>query len=185
MDNKINYLPVRLRVMHKKSIILIITYLFFYSGLYSQKIIDSIKVYDYPVREGIVYKYDLNSGYGCPPLPIVTVLTYQDSLFHFQNGEIACIFNLGDCYAVVIRNLSNEYITYSNLKSTNLQEGAQIKRGDYIGKIEKGEENNLNSLDILIFNKAKELSYERCIEYIRYKMSSNKENCSDLISNPL
>jgi hypothetical protein len=173
--------------MRNRITILIIAFSVFSPALSAQKILDSVKIYNFPVNEGIIYKYDFNHSFVCIlPKPVVTIATQNDSAFYFQNGEVLGVFRIDSFYSVLIANANDEYICYSNLCSTSLKKKEQVKRGSFIGKVAKSDYDSLNSLDILILKKTKELSYEMCFEFIRDKISSvSNRNCSDLIGNSL
>ena len=93
-------------------------------GASAQNVLDSIQLYEYPVRQGVIYKYeyDCNSTTICAPsLSIVSVVTPNDSVFHFEEGRVAGIFTLDDFHTVTIRNSRDEFITYSNLQSITVR----------------------------------------------------------------
>lgn len=143
----------------------------------SQHILDSIHLYNYPVREGVIYKYEYkpNSSQGCATaLSIVSVLTNNDSVFHFEEGQVAGVFAIDDLYAVVIRNVRDEFITYSNLESVVVKKGDQIRRGLYVGTTARSENEffDRNQLDILVLENTRKLPYNKTIQYIRSNMSS-------------
>lgn len=171
--------------MSRKVTILIIAFSVLSQSLTAQKILDSVKTYNFPVSEGTIYKYDFNHPFGCIfPTPIVSIATQNDSAFYFRDGEVLAVFRIDSFYSVVFGNANDEYICYINLYSINLKKKERVKRGTFVGKIAKSDCENLNSLDILILIKTKEMSYEKCFDYIRNKISlTTSQNCSDLIGN--
>ena len=146
--------------------------------LSAQNVLDSIQLYEYPVKQGVIYKYeyDCNSSTICAPsLSIVSVVTPNDSVFHFEDGKVAGVFTLDGFYTVTIRNAKEEFITYSNLKSSSLKKGDLVIKGSYLGTAAQSDEaytEDRKQVDILILRKIKQLSYRKAIEYIRYNMSS-------------
>jgi hypothetical protein len=144
----------------------------------AQNVLDSIQVYDYPVRHGTIYKYeyDCNSTTICAPsLSIVSVVTPNDSVFHFEEGSVVGIFTLDDFHTITVRNTKDEFITYSNLQYVTVKKGDHVTRGMFLGTAAKSDEGyaaELNQVDILILRKVKQLSYRKAIEYIRFNMSS-------------
>ena len=148
----------------------------------AQNVLDSIHVYEYPVRQGTIYKYeyDCNSTTICAPsLSIVSVVTSNDSVFHFEEGTVAGVFTLDDFHTITIRNAKDEFITYSNLQYVSLKKGDNVTRGMLLGTAAKSEESlaaELNQVDILILRKIKQLSYRKAVDYIRYNMSMPGKN---------
>ena len=147
-------------------------------GASAQNVLDSIQLYEYPVRQGVIYKYeyDCNSTTICAPsLSIVSVVTPNDSVFHFEEGRVAGIFTLDDFHTVTIRNSRDEFITYSNLQSITVRKGDLVTRGMCLGTAAPCEEAytaEMNQVDILILRKIKQLSYRKTIDYIRFNMSA-------------
>lgn len=147
-------------------------------GVYAQNVLDSIQLYEYPVRQGVIYKYeyDCNSTTICAPsLSIVSVVTANDSVFHFEEGKVAGIFTLDDFHTITIRNAKDEFITYSNLESVTVSKGDVVTRGMCLGTAARSDEGysaELNQVDILILRKIKQLSYRKTIDYIRLNMSA-------------
>jgi hypothetical protein len=157
---------------------LILTLLIAIGGTASaQNILDSVKVYDYPVREGVIYKYEHNTSFvqTCAnSLCIVSVVTPSDSVFHFENGKVTGIFKLDDRYTVSIANAKGEQITYSNLEQLNVEKGDVVTRGMLLGTTAQSADvdPSLNQVDILILKKIKPLPYYKTIEYIRSRIST-------------
>ena len=151
-------------------------------SLSAQNVLDSIQVYEYPVRQGTIYKYeyDCNSTTICAPsLSIVSVVTSNDSVFHFEDGTVAGVFALDDFHTITIKNAKDEFITYSNLQHLSLKKGDNVSRGMFLGIAGKSEESlatELNQVDILILRKVKQLPYRKAVEYIRYNMSMPGKN---------
>ena len=144
----------------------------------AQNVLDSIQLYEYPVRQGIIYKYeyDCNSTTICAPsLSIVSVVTHNDSVFHFEEGTVAGVFTLDDFHTITVRNSRDEFITYSNLRYVTLKKGDPVSKGMFLGTAGASDETYdtaLNQVDILILRKVKQLSYRKAVEYIRYNMSA-------------
>ena len=142
----------------------------------AQNILDSIQLYDYPVKEGVIYKYE-NKGICtqnyATTLSIVSVITASDSVFHFEEGTVAGTFSLDDFHGITIRNLRNEFVTYSNLQSVSLKKGEQVNKGMCIGTTAASDDQQgINQVDILVLQKSKRLSYRKAIEYIRSKSNT-------------
>lgn len=146
-------------------------------ALSAQQVLDSIEVHEFPVRQGMIYKYeyDCNSSAFCAPsLSIVSVVTHTDSVFHFEEGEVAGTFTLDDFHTVTIRNERNEFITYSNLQTLTVKKGDPVARGMYLGTAALSTDDfssHYRQVDILILRSLQQLSYRKAVEYIRSKMS--------------
>lgn len=145
------------------------------SAASSQNVLDSIQLYNYPVREGVIYKYESkgNMEQTCAnALSIVSVITHNDSVFHFEEGSVAGVFKVDDLHAIVIRNAKNEFITYSNLQAVNLKKGDKVTRSTCVGTTARAEDEiGKNQVDILILQKIKQLPYRKTLDYIKYNMS--------------
>lgn len=148
------------------------------SAIHAQNALDSIRLYEYPVRQGTIYKYqyDCNSSTFCAPsLSIVSIVTPDDSVFHFEEGRVVNVFTLDDFHTVTIRNSRDEFITYSNLHFIDVKKGDHVTRGMLLGTAARSEELSeamVNQVDILILRKTKQLTYSKAVEYIRNNMSS-------------
>jgi hypothetical protein len=142
--------------------------------MFGQKIIDSVKVYFFPVKEGIIYEYK-PSSYWMHIEQGTSVITKYDSVFHFEEGNISVIRNYGDGYAVIIKNEKDEFICYSNLKSVSIHKGDFVKRNTYLGLAGISEDESQKQVDLIIFKKTKKLSFKREVEYIRCNISSAKQ----------
>jgi hypothetical protein len=145
----------------------------------AQNILDSIKVYEYPVKKGVIYRYEHKSSpeqVCANSLSIVSVVTQNDSVFHFEEGNVVSIFTIDDSYSIIIKNKKNEFITYSNLGMVALKKGDHVKRGMCVGTTAEcnDESLGLNQVDILILRNIKQLPYRKSIEYIRSNMSARK-----------
>ena len=73
----------------------------------AQNIIDSIPLNEFPVRKGVIYKYEYKSNTAqvyASTLSIVGVVTEEDSVFHFEDGKVAAVFAIDDLSTVVIKN---------------------------------------------------------------------------------
>ena len=146
----------------------------------AQNILDSIRLYNYPVREGVIYKYDKKCSFiqGCAnALSIVSVVTKEDSVFHFEEGKVAGVFAVDDAYAITIMNEKNLFITYSNLKSAEVKKGDPVLRGTYLGQTAYTQDDPVEQrqVDILVLQKTKKLPYKKTVEYIRYNMSAKRK----------
>ena len=142
----------------------------------AQNIIDSIPLNEFPVRKGVIYKYEYKSNTAqvyASTLSIVGVVTQEDSVFHFEEGKVAAVFAIDELSTVIIRNSKNELITYSNLSSSLLKKGDEITRGDFIGTTADAydESTDRKQVDILVLQKNKRIPYAKTIQYIRYNMS--------------
>jgi hypothetical protein len=147
------------------------------SGVASaQNILDSIQLNEFPVRKGVIYKYEYKSNTAqvyASTLSIVGVVTEEDSVFHFEEGKVATVFTIDDLSTVIIRNTKNELITYSNLRTSNLKKGDEVGRGDFIGTTGNAYDPTIDrkQVDILVLQKNKRIPYVKTIQYIRYNMS--------------
>ena len=171
--------------MYKKSLLISVLLLLSATYLSGQKVIDSVKIYNLPVREGIVYKYDFGHYFGCTlgVDNIVTIITNTDSVFHIESGQVLAIFVIENFSVVVIRNAKGEYITYSNLKTVNCKKDEWVYRNTYIGNLMKSDFSAMNSLDVLIINSSNKIFYSsKIIEYIL--LAEKEIDCLHLITNP-
>lgn len=157
------------------------------SALTAQNILDSIQLFDYPVKEGVIYRYENKNKSVCTQacadaLSIVSVVTQSDSVYHFEEGKVAGIFTIDNVYAVTIQNIRNEFITYSNLQAITVKKGDKITRGMSIGTTAQSNDLDfgINQVDILILRKVKQLPYRKTIEYIRSKSTPRKIYYSSL-----
>jgi hypothetical protein len=149
------------------------------SAVSAQNVLDSIQLYDFPVKQGVIYKYEYKSNptQTCASnLCIVSVVTHNDSVYHFENGKVAGVFTIDDSYAIVIQNAKNEFITYSNLQEVTLKKGDKVTKGMCVGTIAEGGDDvpGMNQVDILVLRKIKQLPYRKTIEYIRSKSTPRK-----------
>ncbi len=166
--------------------VLLLAFLFAASAISAQNILDSIQLYEYPVKEGVIYKYEKNKDVctqACAnSLSIVSVMTQEDSVFHFEEGSVAGVFAVDNVYAVTIQNAKNEFITYSNLEEVTVKKGDRVIRGMCIGTT--AESNDLDfevkQLDILVLRKIKQLPYRQALEYIKSKSTPRKIYYSSL-----
>lgn len=141
-----------------------------------QKITDSVTVYDFPVKEGKIYCYE-KGNWGCQAgCEIISVYSFSDSVFHFEDGKVISVINIKDCYAAVIQNGQDEFIVYSNLKTPFVKKGDRIKKRDCIGIILKDDFDERNSLDFLILKGTKIYSPKKLVEYIKCNISSERSN---------
>jgi|GEM_PF-2076338 len=166
-------MPVVSFMKNKKACILLMAGLLAASAVFSQKIVDSVKVYGYPVREGVIYQYEPRSVYASfNSMPIMNVMSRYDSVFHFEEGTISEIRQIDDVYAVFLENKKKDIVVYSNLKSVNVKKGDKVKRGQCLGVLDKDYDNELNQVDLLIFQKGKEIPYKKIMDYMRRNISS-------------
>ncbi len=156
----------------------VLLYLFvFVSGAVSaQNVLDSIQLTEFPVRKGVIYKYEYKSNTApvyASTLSIVGVVTEEDSVFHFEDGKVSAVFVIDNMYSVVISNQKAELITYSNLSATSLKKGDEVFRGDCVGTTASAydETSERKQVDILVLQKNKRIPYAKTIQYIRYNMS--------------
>lgn len=141
--------------------------------LNAQCIQDTNLVVRFPVRQGLLLKTDYRNICHMAYDPgIATVYTTADSVFHFEEGLVKKIFDLGDAFAIIIENNRKELIVYSNLLPVNLKPGDRIHKDMYIGRIVKGDAGELNCLDILVFIDKKELKSEELFRYILTNISA-------------
>lgn len=149
-------------------------------SVFGQNILDSIQLHDFPVKQGTIYKYEYSSSpvQECASsLSIVSVVTSADSVFHFEEGEVASIFPIDNNYAIVISNSKGQTITYSNLRTVKVKKGDKVRRGTCVGTTATAsddEMNNLNQVDVVVFHKVKALPYRQAVQYMRLLSDPNK-----------
>src|SRR5438552_11783044 len=144
-------------------IIFLLAGVFAFQITFGQNIIDSVKIYNFPLKEGIIYMHQ--NFFSCEPVGI-SICSPLDSVFHFENGIVVAVFDMGDSKAAVVKNGKNEYFTYGNLKTVLVKKGNFIKRGDCIGIILKDDFGIMNNLDFIIMHGIKNLSTEKMLDYI-------------------
>lgn len=145
----------------------------FAGNLQAQKVVDSVKVYNYPVREGVVHIYEPKTVYASfNAMPIMNVMTAYDSVFHFEDGLVTDVRKVGNVYAICVENKKQEIVVYSNIRTTTLEKGEKIKRGDYLGLLDRDYDDEWHEVDLMIFQKGKEISHQKIIDYMRRHISS-------------
>lgn len=151
-----------------KIILLVVLFQITHATLFAQKIIDSIKICEYPVREGTVYQYEANPGRSlCGWEQGVSILTIYDSVFHVGRGEVIGIHFYGDGCAIIIRSDKDEYVSYSNLTMINLCKGDVVQKGTFLGLAGKDDEGNYQQVNFMLFKKSNRLPFKKEVEYIR------------------
>ncbi|HEX5654921.1 MAG TPA: hypothetical protein VFX58_17715 [Chitinophagaceae bacterium] len=151
--------------------VLLFFFTFAAGAVSAQNILDSIEIYDYPVREGVIYKYEkkgICSQTYASTLSIVSVITQEDSVFHSEEGVVAGTFSIDNFHGVTIKNARDEFITYSNLDALCLKKGDKVSKGMCIGTTAPCEDfsRELNQVDILVLQKLKRLPYSKVLQYI-------------------
>ncbi len=155
-----------------KSVTLFIVSVFLFSTSFSQKIVDSVKIYEFPVKEGVIYQYEAKTVYASfNAMPIITVSTRYDSVYHFEEGTITDVRRIDNFWAVCLENNKHEMVVYSNLKTPTVHIGEKLRRGDCIGAIDKDYADEMNQVDVLIFQKGKEIPYKKIMDYMRRNIS--------------
>ena len=92
--------------------------------------------------EGLTIKYN-NQG--------ITIETDAGkSVKAVFEGEVSTVMNIGSVEAVVIKH-GKYFTTYSNLESSSVSKGQQVKRGQVIGKVAEKEDGD-GELEFLISN---------------------------------
>ena len=159
-----------LKMSLSKIIFLFLFFLLNNHYLFSQKVIDSIRVCGLPVAKGMVYQYERNScfyGYN----EDVSIITKFDSVFNVEEGTVAGVFQIGfneDRYNVVtIKNDRDEFISYGNLRSTILIKGERVLKGAFIALAGKSYNENGLQIDFMLFKKEKRYSFNKLIEYLK------------------
>lgn len=151
----------------------------------AQSVKDSIPVNNFIVREGALITYDYSRCHITIDDPNVYILTKEDSAFHFENGTVVSVFNLGDEFDVLIKNYEGYYLCYGNLISTPLKKNDTVFAGSFIGLVNKSdEEEKFNEIVFLLHMGKKNLSPADCIRYLQGKISE-KKSCSDFKVNYL
>ena len=160
--------------MAKKNLFIFLAFILISgTAVQAQHIVDSVKIYDFPVKEGVIYQYEAKTVYASfNAMPIISVMTKYDSLFHFEDGIITDIRKIDNFWAISMENKKQEIVVYSNLQSTAVKVGEHVTRGMYIGKMDKDYEDEMNQVDVLIFQKGKEIPYKKIMDYMRRYISS-------------
>jgi hypothetical protein len=141
-------------------------------SVFGQNILDSIQLHDFPVKQGTIYRYEYSSSpvQECASsLSIVSVLTSSDSVFHFEEGEVASIFPIDNNYAIVISNSKGQTITYSNLRKVIVKKGDIVRRGSCVGTTAASSDKDMMSrkqVDVVVFHKVKALPYKKAVQYM-------------------
>lgn len=139
----------------------------------AQKIVDSVKVYNFPVREGVVHFYEPRSvHYSFNSMPIMNVMSAYDSVFHFEPGVVTDVRKVGEVYAVCIENKKKDIVVYSNLLSTSFKKGDKVKRGSFLGRLDRDYDDACHEVDILIFQKGEVIPFNRILDYLRRNIST-------------
>lgn len=187
MADEINNLPNRLAVMPNYKNLVVIGCIFSSLFVTAQSVIDSARVFSFPVRNGVIYQYDRKgTGICYSPTAVVTIMTHDDSVFYFKNAKVTGVFRIDSSYVVVFRNEMNEYVTYSNLRTVNVKKGDWVRWNQFIGFVQRDayDETIINSLDIIIFQGLKDIGSVKTQEFILNKMcKSSGDGCSDFIGN--
>lgn len=137
----------------------------------AQALPDTMKVLHFPVREGKMIKMKYTSG--CPRYDfseMATIYAYQDSVFHYEDGRVQSIFNLGDCFSMIIENEKKEWIIYSNLQTVFVKKNDILHRDSPVGVLVK-DAGELNFLDVIILINGKPLLDDKLFRYILDHMS--------------
>jgi hypothetical protein len=141
--------------------------------LFAQKVVDSVILNRFPVKQGVIYLYEGPWKYlGAGDQQVTPILTQYDSVFHIENGEVVtvCRYTITDDsfgYAVIIRNNRDEYICYSNLESASVRKGERVGRGTLIGFAAKKEDKNCREVDFILLKNVNKLSFAKEMEYLR------------------
>lgn len=153
-------------------------------GSFAQKIVDSFRICNLPVRQGIVYKYGLDSVRKCiwRPDESVSIVTKCDSVFNFSEGKVAAIHNfsgdsIGD-YSILIRGNDQIYICFNNLKYVSVKNGEMVSKGSWLGFMADGDDDARMKIDIFILrsgNKSNPVSFKEILEYFRCNAPSCEE----------
>lgn len=152
-----------------KTILLLI--LFQPEALFAQKIIDSVSVCEYPVRAGVIYLTEKGTGISCGE-PGVAILTNTDSVFCAGNGLIIGIHSYGDGCAIIIRTEKDDYVSYSNLKTSGLCRGDVVQKGTFVGLAGSSDDERCRQVNVMILDKnAKYFSIKKLLEHIRCNAS--------------
>jgi hypothetical protein len=154
-----------------KIILLLILFQTGQQTLFAQKIIDSIRVCQYPVREGIVYLAEQDTKIRCGE-PVVAILTNSDSVFCAVNGLIVGSHSYGDGSAIIIRAEKDGYVSYSNLKTSGLCRGDVVHKGTFLGFAGISDDDRCRQVNVMILDKdAKYLSIKKLLDRIRCNAS--------------
>jgi hypothetical protein len=154
-----------------KTILLLILFQTGHETLFAQKIIDSVSVCEYPVRAGVIYLTAVGTAIHCGE-PGVAILTNSDSVFCAGNGLIIGIHSYGDGCAIVIRTEKDDYVSYSNLKSSGLCRGDVVQKGTFLGFAGISDNERSRQVNVMILDKnAKYFSIKKLLERIRCNAS--------------
>lgn len=159
--------------MRKKILSLLGAGLLLAGTLQAQTIVDSVKLYNFPVREGVVHLYEPKSVYySFNSMSIMNVMSAFDSVFHFEEGQVIDVRQVGEVFAVCIENKKNEIVVYSNLRSTSIRKGDSVKRGSFLGRLDRDFDNGCHEVDLMIFQKGEVIPFKRVLEYTRRHIST-------------
>ena len=154
-----------------KTVLLLILFQIGHETLFAQKIIDSIRVCEYPVREGIIYLTEQGTKIGCGE-PGVAILTNSDSVFCAGNGLIIGIHSYGDGCAIIIRTEKDDYVSYSNLKTSGLCRGDVVQKGTFLGFAGISDDDRCRQVNVMMLHKnAKYFSIKKLLERFRCNAS--------------
>jgi hypothetical protein len=135
-----------------KIILLFLLFQIDHVSLFAQKIIDSIRVCEYPVREGIIYLIEQGTALRCGE-PGVAILTNSDSVFCEGNGLIIGIHSYNDGCAITIRTEKDDYVSYSNLKTSGLGRGDVVQKGTFLGLAGISDDARCRQINVMILDK--------------------------------
>ncbi|MFI5132487.1 MAG: hypothetical protein ACHQFX_20960, partial [Chitinophagales bacterium] len=144
---------------------------------FAQRIVDSIPVCNLPVRTGVIYRYDRNSFGGClrEEEVGVSILTKDDSVFHFEEGKIAAVNNYGTkedaAYVVVVMNEEKEFFAYGNLRFVSMKKGDIVKKNAWLGLTGISDNGNERQVDFIYFKKRQQIPSKETAEYVRCNIS--------------
>lgn len=159
--------------MRLKFLLVLLVTLMAAVAVQAQKIVDSVKLYSFPVREGVVHLYEPKSvHYSFNNMSIMNVMSAYDSVFHFEEGTVTDVRQVGEVFVVCVENKKQEVVVYSNLLSTSIQKGDRVKRGSFLGRLDRDFDNACHEVDMIIFQKGEVISFKRVLEYTRRHIST-------------
>ena len=99
------------------------------SNLYSQQ--GNVSTKELPVRNGIITP-EANDG--------IIIASSNDSCFASEDGIITSKFKLPNEEAILVKRANGTYVTYSNLYLTSVARSEVVRKGTFIGLLNKSNE---------------------------------------------
>ena len=135
-------------------------------GCFSQERSDTVYVHNFPVKEGVIINHDYSLGKD--RMGGVYVLANSDSVFHFSNGIVSSVFSIEDARVVLIKNSNGYFITYANLKESNLKKGDSVSKGTFIGTVLKDyDDEKFELVFVILKSEGRTYSFDKTVKYLK------------------